>query len=227
MTTKKSFLIHIDSLDVLEHLTDEQAGQLLKAFKSYHLGEETKLPTMLSIAFTPFKNQFKRDLETYDNVCNRNKINGMKGGRPKTQKTQVVVGETQGNPEKPKEPDSDKDNDNKKDNDSDKTKNNIVNADGVNPCPYQKIIDIYHKKLPSNPQVAQLSPARKSQIKARWNNGLPDVEAWEEFFNHVSESAFLTGKVQPVNGRRVFTANIDFLIKEANVLKIFEGNYDD
>jgi len=227
MTIKKSFLLHLDSLDVLDHLSDEEAGQLIKAFKSYHLGEEPKLPTMLSIAFLPFKNQFTRDLETYENVCNRNKINGMKGGRPKTQKTQVVIEETQRNPEKPKEPDSDSDSDNKKDNDSDKTITNIVNTKGVNGCQYQRIIDLYHEKLPNNPHIAQLSANRKTQIKARWNNGLPDIEAWSEYFDHVGESAFLTGKVQPSNGRKVFVANIDFLIKEGNVLKIFEGNYDD
>ncbi len=35
----------------------------------------------------------------------------MKGGRPITQKTQVVIRETQDNPEKPKQPDSDSDSD--------------------------------------------------------------------------------------------------------------------
>ena len=61
MTIKKSFLLHLDSLDVLDHLSDEQSGQLLKAFKSFHLGEEINLESMLSIAFVPFKNQFRID----------------------------------------------------------------------------------------------------------------------------------------------------------------------
>ncbi len=58
---KKSFLIHIDSLDVLDHLSDEQCGQLLRAFKSHHLGEKITLCSTVSIAFSPFKTQFKRD----------------------------------------------------------------------------------------------------------------------------------------------------------------------
>ena len=97
----------------------------------------------------------------------------------------------------------------------------------VNGVPYQKIVNLYHEKLPNNPQIAQLSANRKTQIKARWNNGLPDIKAWEDYFDYVGESAFLTGRVQPTNGRKVFVANIDFLIKEGNVLKVFEGNYDD
>jgi len=56
-------LIHTDSLDVLDHLSDEEAGKLFKAFRKYHQGEETDLSPMLSIAFVPFKNQFSRDLE--------------------------------------------------------------------------------------------------------------------------------------------------------------------
>ena len=50
MTIKKSFLLHIDSLDVLDHLTNEQCGELLKAFKAYHYGEELDLSPVLSIS---------------------------------------------------------------------------------------------------------------------------------------------------------------------------------
>ena len=152
MTIKKSFLIHIDSLDVLDHLTDEQCGQLLRAFKSYHYGEELNLPSLLSIAFTPFKNQFKRDLETYENVCNRNKINGLKGGRPKNPNNPSGLLKTQRNPKKPKKPDSD----NKKDSDSDKdnkkgSKNandndkQYLDIDGLNINAFNKYIN-YRKE---------------------------------------------------------------------------------
>ena len=33
---KKSFVIHLDSLDILEELTDDQVGKLLRKMKSYH-----------------------------------------------------------------------------------------------------------------------------------------------------------------------------------------------
>jgi len=221
-TTKKSFLLHLDSLDVLDHLTDEQCGQLLKAFKSFHSGEELNLDSMLSIAFTPFKNQFKRDLDTYENVCNRNKINGMKGGRPKNPENPVGSLETQRNPEKPKKPDSD----NKKDNDSDnETLINKPSPKSVNGVPYQKIVDLYHEKLPTLPKVEKLTATRKSYIRQRWLNDLTEIDHWDNFFDYVSKSKFLMGNSPPTNGHRIFRATLEWLTKESNYAKIAEENY--
>lgn len=92
--------------------------------------------------------------------------------------------------------------------------------------PYQQIVNLYHEKLPNNPQVAKLNESRKRQIKARWNNGIGDIDAWERYFDLVSESKFLTGQCPPgMNRNKPFIADIDFLIKENNVLKIVEGKY--
>lgn len=113
---RKSFIIHFDALDVLDELTDEQAGQLFKAISQYQKTGKNDLKGVMNAVFIPFKNQFDRDKEKYDSICERNKINGLKGGRPKpkeTQKTQGVISGTQKNPNKP---------DNKNDNDS-KNKN--------------------------------------------------------------------------------------------------------
>jgi len=35
---KKSFILHHDTLNVLDELTDEQAGKLFKAIFNYHIG---------------------------------------------------------------------------------------------------------------------------------------------------------------------------------------------
>ena len=56
MTKRKSFVIHIDSLDILEDLSDEQAGQLFKAIKSHQIDEDLTLSPIVKIAFSPFKN---------------------------------------------------------------------------------------------------------------------------------------------------------------------------
>lgn len=99
---KKSFLIYIDSLDILDELSDEEAGRLFKAIKSAQKGEPCEHDTITRIAFAPFKAQFARDLEKYEIICNRNKNNGLKGGRPKTEVNQKnPVGSTGGesNPE--------------------------------------------------------------------------------------------------------------------------------
>lgn len=105
---KKSFLIHLDSLNVLDELSNEQSGILFKAIKDYHNGLNPKLDFGMRMAFLPFENQFKRDAESYDKTCERNKENGKKGGRPKkptiTEKTHMVIS-------KPKKADSDNDSD--------------------------------------------------------------------------------------------------------------------
>jgi hypothetical protein len=93
---KKSFILHIDTLAVLDELTNEQAGLLFKAIKSYQMGLNPEL-------------DFKRDAANYEKTCEKNRENGSKGGRPKkpteTEKTQAVN-------LKPKKADSDSDNDN-------------------------------------------------------------------------------------------------------------------
>ena len=79
---KKSFVIHIDSLAVLDELTDEQAGMLFRAIKNYHAGGDEPENLIIRLAFAPFKNQFTRDEEKYQSVIERNRNNGQKGGRP-------------------------------------------------------------------------------------------------------------------------------------------------
>lgn len=111
---RKSFILYSDSLDVLDHLTDEQAGVLFKAIKSYNNSDEITLDSLLNIAFIPIRNHLDRDNEKYENICERNRANGLKGGRPP--KPKEPTGLT-GNPKKPKkaynDSDSDSGNDNK------------------------------------------------------------------------------------------------------------------
>jgi len=58
---------------------------------------------LIDLVFEPIKQQLKRDLKTYENRAERSRENGLKGGRPKTQKTQQVI-------LKPRKPDNDNDN---------------------------------------------------------------------------------------------------------------------
>jgi hypothetical protein len=92
VTKRKSFIIHHDSLEVLSELTDEQAGQLFKAILSYKKTGKHDLKGILNAVFIPFKNQFDRDDEKYENISERNKINGGAGGRPKLKDLKTVRG---------------------------------------------------------------------------------------------------------------------------------------
>ena len=117
---RKSFILHIDSLGILNELTDEQAGQLFKLIYNYYNPNkpiETQITQLVNLAFYSFKSQFERDLQAYNKVCDRNKNNGMLGGRPK-----------KNNPNKPKKPDNDNKNKNNNDNNNDNKNNKNLPA---------------------------------------------------------------------------------------------------
>ncbi len=76
---KKSFLIHTDSLEILDDLTDEQAGKLFKAIKDYQFGDKPKLPQLIKIAFNPFKNYFERDNEKWESEIEKRREAGRLG----------------------------------------------------------------------------------------------------------------------------------------------------
>lgn len=53
-----------------------------------------------------------------------------------------------------------------------------------------------------------------------------DIEQWRAYCQRIAASEFLTGKVAPGPGRdRPFKADIDWVIKPANLAKIVEGKY--
>ena len=111
---KKSFILHVDSLDVLSDLSDEQAGKLFKAMLAFHKGQELDLDPLTKMAFSFFKNQFIRDNEKYIKICEARAQAGSKGGK---QKHQNIAKASKSYQKKAKVADSDseKDSDSKKD----------------------------------------------------------------------------------------------------------------
>lgn len=100
---KKSFVLYCDLITVVEKLSNDEAGLLFKHILRYVNDQDPVSPDRITeLTFEPIKQSLKRDLEKYESVCDRNRENGKKGGRPKTQKTQSVFTE-------PKKPDSDND----------------------------------------------------------------------------------------------------------------------
>ena len=95
----------------------------------------------------------------------------------------------------------------------------------VNDVPYKKIVETYHKMLPTLPKVEKLTATRKGQIKQRWRQDLKDLNQWENYFDYVSQSKFLMGLVPSNNGRKPFIATLEWLTKESNFTKVSEENY--
>ena len=97
---KKSFVAYCDWLESFEELTDEDAGRLAKHLFRYVNDLNPEAPDKITkMCFIPIKQSLKRDLVKYEERAERARLNGAKGGRPKTQKTQSVISE-------PKKPDS-------------------------------------------------------------------------------------------------------------------------
>ena len=84
---------------------------------------------------------------------------------------------------------------------------------------YNVVVDDYNRICSNLPKVTALSDARKKAIKARVNKyGCDGVM---KAFRKASESDFLNG----TNGRN-WRANFDWIMKDANMAKILDGNYD-
>jgi len=80
---KPSFILHKDSLCVLEDLTNEQRGELFYAIYCYQIDKKIELKSIIKIAFSQFKNQFVRDEEKFIKTVEARKQAGSKGGKQK------------------------------------------------------------------------------------------------------------------------------------------------
>lgn len=103
-------------------------------------------------------------------------------------------------------------------------------------CPQKKLIDLYHEKLPTLPQVRSWnSPARTQSMRSRWRFVMSEkkytseaegLEWFSKFFEFCNRSPFLRGEGSPnrVTGR-VFTPDLEWILKPSNFDKIIDGRY--
>ena len=103
-----------------------------------------------------------------------------------------------------------KDKEKEKDKDKDKDKERID---------YQLIVDMYNDTCVSFPKVKALSATRIKAIRARLNTY--SIDDFKTLFNKAEASDFLKGK-----NSRDWQATFDWLIKDANMAKVLDGNYD-
>lgn len=84
---------------------------------------------------------------------------------------------------------------------------------------YELIARMYNDTCVSFPHLTTLSDARKKAIKARLNKYT--IEDIQRAFELAEASDFLKGN----NGRN-WSANFDWIIKDTNIAKILDGNYN-
>lgn len=77
---KKGFVLYADQKETFDLLTDEQAGQLIKIIYSYVNDENPIIDNpLLKLAFTPIKQQLKRDLKKWETKLDKKSIAGIIG----------------------------------------------------------------------------------------------------------------------------------------------------
>lgn len=85
---------------------------------------------------------------------------------------------------------------------------------------YQQIADMYNDTCVSFPRLIVLSEKRKKAIKARLNTY--SVGDFKTVFEMAESSSFLKGQ-----NSRNWSATFDWLIADANMAKVLDGNYND
>lgn len=84
---------------------------------------------------------------------------------------------------------------------------------------YELVARMYNDTCVSFPRLTTLSDARKKAIKARLNKySLDDLQ---RLFTLAEASDFLKG-----DNKRNWSANFDWLIKDSNIAKVLDGNYN-
>lgn len=197
MDDRESFVMYRSFVDALEMLEYDEYGQAMRAINRYAIYGET--PTDLPTRANIVFTMAKPQLDA--NIERRD--NGKKGGRPKKENHRFLETETKTKPMVIQ-------------NATEKKPNVNVN-ENVNV--YIHIRDMYNETCVSFPKVTSLSEKRKKAISARLKTY--SVDDFQRLFTKAEESPFLKG----ANDRN-WSATFDWLIADANMAKVLDGNYD-
>lgn len=80
---KTSFVLYSDNKSIIDLMTNEQAGLLLKTLFSYVNDENPKIDESIKLVFEMIKLQLKRDLKKWENTVSERSISGRKGNLKK------------------------------------------------------------------------------------------------------------------------------------------------
>ena len=84
---KKGFLLYADQKELFDQLPNDKAGELIKHIFKYVNDEEPQTDDLLiNMAFTPIKQQFKRDLDKWENTREKRSLAGKKSAESRRNK---------------------------------------------------------------------------------------------------------------------------------------------
>lgn len=102
-------------------------------------------------------------------------------------------------------------------------------------CPQEKLVELYHERLPGLPTVRSWNTAtRKQNMAARWRemsqrqefqSEQEGLDFFRSFFDFVGRSPFLMGQVQTKDGNPPWRADLPWLVKAENFAKVIDRKY--
>lgn len=132
MAGKDSFILYTEQKAVIDKLSNEQAGKLIKAIYEYvETGKMPELDITLDLVITPFKTILDKNKAKYEEVSKARAEAGSKGGKQNKQKEANKSKIKQKKQLQTKDSNCD-DNDNDNENDNDLEKENIKKKYGEN-----------------------------------------------------------------------------------------------
>lgn len=162
---------------------------------------------------------------------------GRVGGEAKRSNTEANAKQNEANPSKAQNPVSDGEGEEEGDVDVDvdgdveekkRERENAASAKALPPfpprpqIPYDSIRDAYNEICQSFPKCNALSDKRKAAIRARIHSGGYTFADFQNLFRKAEASAFLRGE-----NKKNWRATFDWLLADANMAKVLDGNYDD
>ena len=231
MADKKSFILYKSWGPMIEAMPAEKAGELIQAVFAYQSGKEISIDDpMVAAVFAMIKATMEADEDKYKAECAKRSENGRKGAdatngkksasadseSAKAGKSRQVPASADSESAKSADKDTDKDIESDKDTESDTEKDSERERDTEK---VRSVVADYNDTCVSLPHVKEITPARRKTIKARLRQHSPDE--LHSAFVKVEASDFLKG-----SGKNSFRASFDWIMKDANLTKILEGNYD-
>lgn len=238
MSKRVGFMVYNDWREVLNDFDDKLYRELMEAIFDLGLeNKETAKSPLVKVAMKLIKPQILRDWKKYEERCNRNKLNGLQGGRPKTQinpenpvglqKSQITHSVFSVS-EKPNEPTGEEKIKNKKEEIKNEIEKILESEDSLSVATdsnetifYQEILDYYNKCADRCNLIkcVRLTEKRKAAIRARIKEY--KAETIFEVIRKCAESSFCNG-----HNDRNWRADFDFVFNANKMARILEGKYD-
>ena len=172
--TQKSFVMYHSFEKQFSLLTMEQRGALITAIFNYNKSGEVgvELDPISEMAFSCMRDTFDRDKQAYAEMCERNRENGKKGGRPRNDYSYKTEGFFEKTKKAYNDKDSDMDSDVDSDNDNDNKNDNENNSDNEDKDDKDNI-NTYQRFYPDAVPANLSSEQEEKEIEGLISEGVP------------------------------------------------------